>query len=241
MFKKFSPGLWPTIMTIPIVLILLSLSVWQINRYFWKVELLDTLATQLAAEPTEMPSGDLNADEWNYRRVFMNGTFDYSKEAHLFAHAEKGRKGFHIISPFTRSDTGEVILVNRGFVPERLKEAEKRAQGNIEGEVRISGVVRQPWEKAYSFLPESNAKTNVWLYGELKEMAAHMQVDAAPVFVELDDMKLPGIFPLGGQTRISVPNNHIQYAITWFSLAVAMLVIFGLYAVKRGSAKEQES
>ncbi|MEH6476349.1 MAG: SURF1 family protein [Sneathiella sp.] len=231
--KKFSPGLLPTVMTIPAVFIMLALSVWQVDRYFWKVNLLDTLQQQLAADGVQLPSGDLSVDEWGYRRVTLNGEFQHDQEIHLFAHTLKGRKGFQIITPFVRSGGKGTVLVNRGWVPEEKKEAAARPEGNIRGEIEISGIARKPWEKSYSFLPESNAETNVWLYGELDDMAKTLGITVSPLFVELDVMTVPGGLPIGGQTRMSVPNNHIEYAVTWFGMGGAMFVIYLLFGFRR--------
>ncbi|MAZ02959.1 MAG: hypothetical protein CMN56_07460 [Sneathiella sp.] len=236
--KNFSPGLLPTLITIPCVLILLALTVWQINRYSWKIDLLDTIETQLSAAPETLPPGDIDPELWHYRRVSLTGEFDHSHEIHLFAHAEAGRAGFHIITPFKRSAEGDIVLVNRGWVPESKKAPETRAKGLIEGEITVTGIARKPWEKSWSFLPESNAEDNVWLYGELSAMADHLGIETAPVFVELDANEVPGGLPIGGQTRISLPNNHIQYAFTWLGLAVAMIVIYVVYGLKRGQAKQ---
>jgi len=232
--KNFSPGLLPTIITVPVVVILLVLSVWQINRYSWKVDLTDQINTQLAAEPAILPKGDLAPEDWQYRRVSLTGEFNHEQEIHLFSHADKGRKGFQIITPFRRSVEGDIILVNRGWVPDTRKDAEKRAEGQIAGEVTLNGIVRKPWGKGWSFMPASNAETNVWLYGELPEMASHLSLQVAPVFVEVEAMDVPGGFPIGGQTRVTLPNNHFQYAFTWAGLAIAMLVIYLVYGFKRG-------
>lgn len=235
MIRKFSPGLWPTVMTVPVILILLSLSVWQINRYFWKVDLLETVAAQMSEAAVPFPAGNIDTDAWAYRRVEMTGTFDHSKEVHLFAHTLKGLKGFQIITPLSLSDNSGTVLVNRGWVPERFKEASSRSEGQLAGEVTLTGVIRKPWQKSYDFLPASNEETNVWLYGELDEMAAHLKLeDVKPVFVELDDMAVPGGWPKGGQTRVSVPNNHIEYSLTWLALALAMAAIYVLYGLRRG-------
>ncbi|MCF8468337.1 MAG: SURF1 family protein [Sneathiella sp.] len=232
--KKFNPGLLPTLITVPCVIILLALTVWQINRYSWKVNLIGTINSQLAEAPVPLPSGDIAPEDWQYRRVKLTGSFDHSKEIHLFAHADPGRPGFQIITPFLRPAGGDVVLVNRGWVPEDKKDPFTRPEGQIAGEITITGVVRKPWGKAWSFMPESNAESNVWLYGEIVEMADHLKMKVAPVFVELDASDVPGGLPIGGQTRISLPNNHIQYAFTWFGLAIAMGVIFILYGLKRG-------
>jgi len=233
MIKKFSPGVWPTVMTVPAILILLSLSIWQLNRYFWKLDLLQNVADQMAQEAEAYPEGDVDLKKWIYRRVALTGTFDHAKEIHLFAHTIKGLKGFQVITPFTLANTDAVILVNRGWVPERLKDADRRAEGNVIGELTVTGVIRAPWTKSYDFLPASNSETNVWLYGELDQMAAHLKLTVKPVFVELDDLDVPGGWPKGGQTRVSVPNNHIEYSITWFGLALAMAVIYGIYGRRR--------
>lgn len=237
--KKFSPGFVPTLITVPCVVILLALTVWQVNRYSWKVDLIDQINNQLAEAPVALPTGEIDPEEWHYRRVSLTGEFDHDKELHLFAHTEKGRSGFQIITPFNRSDEGDIVLVNRGWVPESKKEPQTRVDGQVTGEVTVTGVARKPWGKSWSFLPGSNAEDNVWLYGELSEMADHLNIKVAPVFVELDAAELPGGFPRGGQTRVSLPNNHIQYAFTWLGLALALIVIYILYGLKRGRSKQE--
>ncbi len=235
--KKFSPGVWPTVMTVPAVIILLSLSIWQLNRYAWKVDLIDQLTERLSEAAVPLPAGDLVVADWEHRRASIEGQFDHDKEIHLFSHAEKGRKGFQIITPLVRKDGGGNILVNRGWVPEHKKEAASRPEGQLTGDLSLTGVVRKSWSKSYDFLPDNNAVTNVWLYGNLDQMAAHLKLEAAPVFVELDDLEVPGIWPKGGQTRVTVPNNHLEYFLTWLGLAGAMLAIYGIYGVNR--AKKQ--
>ena len=236
--KNFSPGLLPTLITVPCVVILLALTLWQVNRYSWKTDLIDQINSQLSAAPVALPAGEIDPEEWHYRRVSLTGEFDHEQEIHLFAHTEKGRSGFQIITPFKRSDEGDIILVNRGWVPESNKEAGTRLEGQIAGEVTVTGVARKPWGKSWSFLPGSNAEDNVWLYGELDEMADHLNIKVAPVFVELDATEVPGDLPRGGQTRVSLPNNHIQYAFTWLGLAGALIVIYVLYGLKRGRSKQ---
>lgn len=236
--KNFSPGLVPTLITVPCVLILLALTVWQVNRYSWKVDLINEINSQLAAAPVNLPNADIVPQEWQYRRVSLTGIFDHEKEIHLFAHAEGGRSGFQIITPFVRAEEGDVVLVNRGWVPEEKKEPQTRTEGLVDGQVTVTGIARKPWGKSWSFLPDSNAEDNVWLYGELAAMADHLGITVEPVFVELDTVDVPGGLPIGGQTRITLPNNHIQYAFTWFGLAGAMVVIYILYGLRRGRSKQ---
>tara|TARA_R100000005_G_scaffold96585_1_gene84839 strand:+ start:26948 stop:27673 length:726 start_codon:yes stop_codon:yes gene_type:complete len=239
--KNFSPGLVPTLVTIPCVLILLALTVWQINRYDWKTDLVATINSQLAEAPVTLPPGNIDPKEWQYRRVRLTGEFEHDKEIHLFAHADKGRAGFQIITPFRRTVEGDLVLVNRGWVPEANKEPATRPEGQIEGLVTVTGIVRKPWSKAWSFMPDNNWEDNVWLYGELDEMAEHLGLPVEPVFVEHDKANVPGGLPIGGQTRITLPNNHIQYAFTWLGLAGAMVIIYLLYGLKRGRAMNEKN
>ncbi len=231
--KNFRPGFWPTMMTIPMIAIMLALCIWQLSRYNWKVNMIETINTQLSAPAVELPENDIVPKDWYYKRVSVRGMFDHSNELHLFAHAVKGRKGFQIITPFIRENGKGIVLVNRGWVPEDNKDAATRPQGQISGIMEVRGVVRTAWTKHWSFMPASNATDNVWLYGELAEMAAHLDMEVAPVFVELENMPVPGGLPIGGQTRVSIPNNHIEYFLTWLGLAAAMAAIYILYGVKR--------
>lgn len=231
--KKFSPGLWPTVMTVPAVLIMLSLSIWQLDRYTWKIDLIETLEHQLSTAAVAMPVGDFDVEEWAYRRVSLSGEFQHDKEIHLFSHAAKGHQGFQIITPLVRSDDGSIILVNRGWVPKDKKDPASRLEGQLSGIQVMEGIVRKPWTKSWTYMPDNNPDTNVWLYGELDQMAGHLNLDVAPVFVELEKADIPGGLPLGGQTRMSVPNNHIEYFFTWAGLAVAMIIIYGLFGIKR--------
>lgn len=238
MMTNFRGGFWPTVMTVPIIVTLLALSGWQLYRYTAKVELIETINSQLAAPAVELPVSGIVPKDWFYKRVTLKGQFDHASELHLFSHAEKGRKGFQIITPFIRSHGKGIVLVNRGWVPEELKQPENRMQGQIEGVQELTGIVRTPWGKAWDFMPASNANSNVWLYGELDAMAAHLSLTVAPVFVELDKMDVPGGFPLGGQTRVTIPNNHIEYFLTWLGLAIAMAAIYVVYGRKRAMEKK---
>lgn len=236
---NFRGGFWPTLMTIPIIATLLALSAWQLYRYGVKVELIETINSQLSAPAVALPATDIVPADWFYKRVTLRGHFDHGSELHLFSHTKKGRKGFQIITPLVRSDNEGIVLVNRGWVPEEMKLAKNRMAGQAEGVQELTGIVRTPWGKAWDFMPASNAESNVWLYGELDAMAAHLGVKVAPVFVELDKMDVSGGFPMGGQTRVSLPNNHISYFLTWLGLAAAMAVIYVLYGRRR--AKELNS
>ena len=123
-----------------------------------------------------------------------------------------------------REPGGRVVFVNRGFIPAELKDPAKRRAGQIAGTVRVQGLLRlPPAEKPAWFLPDNRADLNYWFWVDLPAMAAADKLDrVAPFYIDADATPNPGGWPKGGVTRLTLPNDHLQYAITWFSLAVAV-------------------
>jgi surfeit locus 1 family protein len=81
-------------------------------------------------------------------------------------------------------------------------------------------------------LPNNRPDLNYWFWGDLPAMAKAAKLDpvrVAPFYIDADAAPNPGGWPKGGTTRLELPNNHLQYALTWFSLAVALIVIYVVY------------
>ncbi|MFI4948177.1 MAG: SURF1 family protein [Alphaproteobacteria bacterium] len=225
----FRPQLAPTLFTIPVVLICAGLGVWQLQRLEWKRGLIAQRAAALAAAPVAPPRtlGDAHALELH--RVIAEGVFRHDKEIALHAIGPKGAAGFDVLTPLREADGG-VLFVNRGFVPTALKDPAKRAAGEPSGNVRITGLLRPPPEKKPNwFVPDNRPNEGEWYWLDLAAMsAADGLTDVAPFYIDADASPNPGGWPEGGVTLPALPNNHLQYAITWFSLAVAALVIYVL-------------
>ena len=130
-----------------------------------------------------------------------------------------------------RLDDGRTMFVNRGFIPLELKDKAKRAAGELSGSVRVAGLLRvPPAGKPSFFLPDNRPDLNLWFWVDLPAMARQDDiVDPVPFYVDADKTPNPGGWPKGGITRLDLPNDHLQYAITWFSLAIALIVIYVLY------------
>jgi surfeit locus 1 family protein len=111
-----------------------------------------------------------------------------------------------------------------------------RAKGQIESVTTVTGIVRAP-EKQGLFTPDNEPKANRWFWRDWPAMRRALfparTVEVAPFFLEADDTPVPGGWPKGGQTRLDIPNDHLQYAITWFLLAAGLLVIYALYVLDR--------
>ncbi len=214
--------------------LLIWLGVWQLHRLAWKEGLIAEIETR-AKGPVIALSEAVEAahagKDPSYYRVRVKGRFDNGRERYLYALSDDGEPGWHVIAPFT-TDAGELVLIDRGFVPEKLRDPSSRAGGQLEGEVEVTGLVRLPDTQGL-FTPDNEPEANRWFWRDLNGMVFSMfptaTVEPAPFFLEAEKSDLPGGFPEGGQTRLELPNNHLQYAITWFLLAGAVLVIYIVY------------
>ena len=173
-----------------------------------------------------------------FHHVTDEGVFLHDKEIFLGATSERGSQGYQILTPLLEP-TGRVVFVNRGFIPAELKHPGKRAGGQLTGTVRVHGLLRSsPAGKPAWFLPDNRPDLNYWFWVDLPAMSAADKLDnVAPFYVDADTTPNPGGWPKGGVTRLSLPNDHLQYAITWFSLAVAAMVIYLLYHRRNAEAR----
>ena len=210
--------------------VLIGLGVWQLKRLHWKEGLIAEIETRTKGEPISLDQAIAIAREGrdpSYYRVKVEGRFDHAKELYLYAVSE-GRAGWHVITPLKTED-GEVVLIDRGFVPDELRNPASRAEGELDGVVAVTGIVRVP-EAQGTFTPDNEVGANRWFWRDLQAMARSIgAAEVAPFYLEAEKSDVPGGWPEGGQTRLELPNNHLQYAITWFLLAACLLIVYGLY------------
>jgi surfeit locus 1 family protein len=229
----FKPAFWPTVFTLPAVLLMLGLGVWQLQRLQWKEALIAERTERIAAAPIALPGPDADVGDLEYRHLAAQGEFLHDKEIFLGARSMNGNTGYHVITPFKLGD-GRIVLVDRGWIPLERKTADKRAAGNVAGPVALDGVLRLNGKQTW-FVPDNRPDLNFFFWVDLPAMAklAGLPDTETRYFVEVGNTPNPGGFPIGGQTRINLPNDHLQYAITWFSLAIALSVIYILYHRQR--------
>jgi surfeit locus 1 family protein len=227
---RFRPLFWPTVSAVPMLLLLLALSSWQIERLFWKEDLIAQRQAAVAAAPVPVPRSLEEARGMEFRHVIDEGTFLHDKEIFLGATSEAEEQGYQVLTPLLEP-SGRVVFVNRGFIPAELKDPAKRAAGQIGGTVHVQGLLRLPPDgRPNWFLPDNRPDLNYWFWVDIPAMSAADKLDrVAPFYIDADATPNPGGWPKGGVTRLMLPNNHLQYAITWFSLAVALIVIYVLY------------
>lgn len=216
--------------------VLVGLGLWQLERLQWKEGLIEKIETRSKGPAISLEDATLMAGQGqdpSYYRVRVSGRFDHAKERYLFAVSD-GKTGWHVIAPLETED-GKIVLIDRGFVPSELREPSSRIEGQLENEIAVTGIVRMP-DTQRLFTPDNEPEDNRWFWRDLAAMAQSMYPETpeglAPFLLEAEKGEVPGGWPEGGQTRLEIPNNHLQYAITWFLLAVCLLVIFGAYIWK---------
>ena len=221
------------------VIFLSGLGTWQLQRLAWEEGLIARVQTNLSAAPVSL--ADIEAlhqaeEDIEYRPVELTATFDHGREQHFFA-THKGNPGYFVYTPAQLAD-GRVLFINRGYVPLQRKQAESRAEGQVKGSVEVVGLARSaPPAKPNSFVPENDLDKNVYHWKSLAQMTKRAfpndSVTVLPFFVDVDDAANPGNLPVGGVTLIQFPNSHLQYALTWFGLALTLLVIGGYFLFGR--------
>ena len=171
-----------------------------------------------------------------YTRVKVDGQLLNDREIHLYALDDHYGPGFHVITPLRLAD-GSIVLVNRGFVPNELKDPAKRAAGQLAGDVELHrSAARCRTRRPCSFPTTTRRRTSgtgatstPW-----PRRSAH---DAPRVHHYVIDAEAnppaPGGWPKGGVTRLELPNRHLEYALTWYGLAGALVAVFAAFAITR--------
>jgi surfeit locus 1 family protein len=217
--------------------ILLSLGTWQVERLQWKEQLLADMAERRVAPPAALADIEAMAakgDDIEYRPITVTGIFANNRERHFFA-TWRGQTGYYVYTPLQLAD-GRFLFVNRGFVPFEAKEPEMRKQGQLTGEQTVIGLARARLaEKPSSIVPDNDVAKNIFYWKDLAVMASSTGIPAdklVPFFVDAGDALNPKGLPIGAVTQFDLPNNHLQYAITWYGLAAALVGV-ALYALFR--------
>lgn len=225
--------LWPAVLALAGLAVLLSLGVWQWERKAWKEALIEQIASRSTGAPVSIDaviaeqqrSGDIE-----YRRVSVAGRFRHDLERYFFA-AAPGQPGWHVVTPLVLAD-GRIVWVNRGFVPDTLKEPQRRAVGQVPGVVTVVGLVRTTVPPD-TFTPANDPARNMWYRRDVAALDRSAGVESLPFLIEADATPVPGGWPKGGITRVFLSNRHLEYALTWWGLAATLVGVFSAFAYGR--------
>lgn len=222
-----------------LALVFIGLGTWQVQRLFWKLDLIARVDARVhaaavpAPAPSEWPA--VSADAAEYRHVTAKGTFLHDKQVFVQAVTERG-PGFWVVTPLQTADQG-LILINRGFVPADRRDPTSRPGSDPEGEVIVTGLLRMT-EPGGGFLRSNDPAGNRWYSRDVEAIAkAEGLGTVAPYFIDADRASNPGDYPVGGLTVIQFRNSHLVYAITWYALA-AMSIGASIFLFRRKTTME---
>jgi len=223
----------PTIFAVICVAILLGLGKWQLDRKVWKEDLIATITARLSAPPESLPPRvqwtQFDAAKDEYRRVTFAADYLIGEQALIYTAGSAFRPdvsgaGYWVFTPAKLAD-GSIVVVDRGFVPLGRKNMASGGEG-APGKVDVVGVVRWP-EKRGMFTPNDEPQHNIWYLRDPRVIAAAKNWGAvAPFYVDQESPQPPGGWPRAGKLSVSLPDNHLQYAITWFLTAAGITGVY---------------
>ncbi|XP_064649183.1 surfeit locus protein 1-like isoform X2 [Lineus longissimus] len=214
------------------------LGAWQVKRRKWKLNLISELEQRTRTPPVSFPVNSLDdLKDLEYCRVRVKGTFDHSKEVYigprsLMKSEEErggglmstgGNSGYHVVTPFHVVDSDLTILVNRGWVPHGQVEPRKRRQGQVTDEQEFLAVVRHT-EKRPPFGAHNEPNSTRWHHRDIEAISEYLQT--SPIFLDAGKDSTVEGGPIGGQTRVTLRNEHLSYIFTWYSLCAATLYMW---------------
>jgi surfeit locus 1 family protein len=217
----------PTLITIPTFILLISLGCWQLQRLSDKEAKIKELQEKSTAPIISLPSEIGDIESFRYRKVRVTGEYIHDKEIFLYAGSIPGSNtdGFLILTPF-KTTKNKLLLINRGWIPTNLKPQTERVCSLEPGIVDVTGYVMLGERKGW-FTPENNDKKNIWFHINLQEMQKFVGAKLENYYI----MRIydGNSYPIGRNLNVNVSNNHLEYAITWFTSAFTLITIFFLY------------
>jgi len=232
----FRPRPWLTGICLLAIALLVTLGTWQAQRLQWKLDLIAKVEARLAAssQPLRQVLAETDTlEEALYRKVSLRGRFDHAREIYLFTSKGVGTAGYQVITPLILED-GSTILIDRGFVPEGLRDPATRPEGQVGGKVEVIGLLRLAVPKS-TFTPDPDIAGHTWYHRDPVAMAASIGIsETLEVMIDANAAPNPGGYPQGGKTIVTFTNNHLAYAITWYGLAFALLAVYMAFHAKEG-------
>jgi surfeit locus 1 family protein len=201
------------------ILVFIALGSWQIVRLNWKNNLILEIENSLKNPSVELTQ----SNKENYLKIKTSGFVNFNKQIYLYNLNEKGTPGFEVINPILIDN--ENYLVNRGWIPfekKGSKEINFFDENNIIGTLKLQG-------KKNIFKPDNDIKENYWFSLNRDDILKFTGKEFSEYLIYLD-----GNYELPKPKKITanISNNHKKYAITWFSLAISILLLY-LYFRKK--------
>lgn len=230
---------WGFIVFMSVLTVLfLGLGYWQLQRLAWKEHLIASVTERAGLPPSVLPPasewGGLDPDVYDFRPVSVTGAFDYPHTVLVFTSLSEPRgrfsgPGYWVMTPLL-PENGGAVWVNRGFIPQNARSAFAAGGPEANGPVTVEGLARQS-EATNAFTPGPDMDNRIdWVrnIARLTDLSGLTGTPFAEIYI---DSKAgdPGALPQGGETKISFPNRHLEYALTWFSFALITPLLAGYW------------
>jgi surfeit locus 1 family protein len=228
--RRFRPGLWPTLTVVLALPLLLTLGTWQVQRLQWKTDLIATLEARHAEEPVPLPATDALGPDWAHRPVAVRAELSPIPALRFGVERQRGRPG-HDVLQFAELADGRGLVVNRGWLAEDAPPVRTPA-----GTVRLEGPLRWIGDVERSWATPANApEDNRWYWYDRAALERAFGAEVLPVVLVSSEAVLPSgpAVPVPQPMAVRLSNNHLGYAITWYGLAVTLVVIYALYGLRR--------
>lgn len=245
--SAFRRGLFlPSLVTLIAFAVLIALGTWQLQRKAWKEELIGTLTQRFAAAPVDLPPPaqwtSLRQDRDEFTRVKFRAEYLPGKEALVWATGSGLRDdvkgpGVFVFTP-ARLAAGETVAVNRGYVADQQPTGATKRPAPASGPVEITGILRWPEPKGWELTAAYDKGAQLWFVRDQRAMAQEYGWrHVAPFYIERESQTPADGLPPPGPLKPNLPNNHLQYAVTWYGLALVLLAVFGFWVRSRRSSR----
>lgn len=201
------------------ILVFVALGSWQVVRLNWKNNLILEIENSLKNPPVELTSSNVE----NYLKIKTSGSIDLEKQIYLYNLNDTGTPGFEVINPILINDTN--YLINRGWIPFEKKNSQEI---NVFDENNIIGTLKLQGRKNI-FKPNNDLKENYWFSLNREDILKFTGKEFSKYIIYLN-----GNYQVPKPKKITanISNNHQKYALTWFSLAISILLLY-LYFRKK--------
>ncbi len=226
-------------------LCLVALGVWQLERLKWKKSRIEYINLQLSLPAISFPisSDDINDVDNEYRLIHLYGTLMNTQDMYVGPKYFDSVPGFHLITPMMMFD-GTIVLVNRGWVPTLKKYEDIGSVYRPSEIVSLIGMMRKG-DKSGAFTPDNDPTQGLWYWTDLKSMVEsvrqlNQENITRPVLVEVIEEEKTEKYPAPFSKQITIRNDHLGYAITWFSLAFVVLVMYMVHFRSEITSRRKE-
>jgi surfeit locus 1 family protein len=234
--------------------LLCALGTWQVFRLQWKEALIERVNKRLSDEPIALEAALrlISSIDLEYTPVIFSGTFTGECEVYEFT-THEGASGWNVFAPLQLTPgqnpgPEDLIMINRGFVPYDRRDQATRPSTIPTGETEVTGLLRMPLvAKPGSFVNENDIDAKTFFWRDIKAMASACSVDQVNLVPAYVDLGIPGAagendsLPIPGTSIVSFSNNHLQYALTWYGLALALLGVGSYFLYGRRNRIRTES